>query len=117
PMMSADLIARSVAIKAEVVSDDERETGRRTLLNYGHTVGHAIEAVTGYSSYLHGEAISVGMRVAGLISAELGMLSADELARQQSLLRKFGLPETAPGLSLDAVLEATLLDKKVRAGN
>jgi 3-dehydroquinate synthase len=117
PMLSADLIARSVAIKADVVSDDERETGRRTLLNYGHTVGHAIEAVTGYSSYLHGEAISVGMRAAGLISAELGMLSADDLARQQSLLRKFGLPETAPGLPLDAVLEATLLDKKVRSGS
>jgi len=117
PLMSAELIARSVAIKAEVVSDDEREAGRRTLLNYGHTVGHAIEAITGYSTYLHGEAISVGMRVAGTISRELGLLSADDFARQQALLRTFGLPDSAPGLSVDAVLEATLLDKKVRAGS
>ncbi|MEO8538852.1 MAG: 3-dehydroquinate synthase [bacterium] len=117
PLMSAELIARSVSIKAEVVSDDEREAGRRTLLNYGHTVGHAIEAVTGYSSYLHGEAVSIGMRVAGMISHELGLLGADELARQQALLRRFGLPEAAPGLSAEAVIEATLLDKKVRDGS
>lgn len=117
PLMSAELIARSVAIKAEVVSDDEREAGRRTLLNYGHTVGHAIEAITGYSTYLHGEAISIGMRVAGTISRELGLLSADDFARQQALLRRFGLPDSAPGLSVDAVLEATLLDKKVRGGS
>jgi 3-dehydroquinate synthetase len=116
-MMSAELIARSVAIKAEVVSDDEREAGRRTLLNYGHTIGHAIEAVTGFSEYLHGEAISVGMRAAALISNELGLLSDDDLARQQSLLRKFGLPESAPGLAAEAVIEATLLDKKVRDGS
>lgn len=117
PLMSADLIARSVAIKANVVSEDEREAGRRTLLNYGHTVGHAIEAVTGYATYLHGEAISIGMRVAGTISRELGLLSDDDFARQQALLRRFELPECAPGLSADAVIEATLLDKKVRGGS
>jgi shikimate kinase / 3-dehydroquinate synthase len=117
PMMSAELIARSVAIKADVVSDDEREAGRRTLLNYGHTIGHAIEQVTGYSTYLHGEAISVGMRVAGLISVELGLLNADDFARQQALLERFGLPDSAPGLSVDAVLNATLSDKKVRSGS
>ena len=117
PMMSAELIARSVAIKAEVVSDDEREAGRRTLLNYGHTIGHAIEAVTGYSSYLHGEAISIGMRVAGQISNELGLLSDDDYARQQALFQRFGLPETAPGLSVDALIEATRSDKKVRDGS
>ena len=117
PMTSADLIARSVAIKAEVVSDDERESGRRTLLNYGHTVGHAIEAVTGFSHYLHGEAISVGMRVAGTISRDLGLLSDDDLARQQTLLKRFGLPDAAPGLDPNAIFEATLLDKKVRAGS
>jgi 3-dehydroquinate synthase len=117
PLLSAELIARSVAIKAEVVSDDEREAGRRTLLNYGHTVGHAIEAVTGYSSYLHGEAVSIGMRVAGLIAEELGLLSSDDLARQQHLLRTFGLPESAPGLTVDVVIGATLLDKKVRQGS
>ncbi|MBE0610163.1 MAG: 3-dehydroquinate synthase [Dehalococcoidia bacterium] len=117
PLMSPDLIARSVAIKAAVVSNDEREAGRRTLLNYGHTIGHAIEAVTGYADYLHGEAVSVGMRAAGLISVELGLLSEDEFGRQQAMLRAFGLPESAPGVPVDAVLEATLLDKKVRAGS
>ena len=117
PLMSAELIARSVAIKAEVVSDDEREAGRRTLLNYGHTVGHAIENVTGYSTYLHGEAISVGMRVAGMISNELGLLSDDDFARQQALFRRFGLPDSAPGLDAEALLEATRLDKKVRDGS
>lgn len=117
PIMSAELIARSVAIKAEVVSDDEREAGRRTLLNYGHTVGHAIEAVTGFATYLHGEAISVGMRVAGTISRELGLLSDDDFARQQALLKRFGLPESAPGLDPSAVFDATLLDKKVRDGS
>jgi 3-dehydroquinate synthase len=117
PLMSPELIARSVAIKAAVVSDDEREAGRRTLLNYGHTIGHAIEAVSGYSAYLHGEAISVGMRAAGVIAVELGLLPEQDFERQQALLRTFGLPESAPGLSVDAVLDATLLDKKVRGGS
>ena len=117
PLMSAELIGRSVSIKAGVVSDDEREAGRRTLLNYGHTVGHAIEAVTGFSRYLHGEAVSIGMHVAGRISRDLGLLDDDELQRQQVLLRKFGLPETAPGLDADAVFDATRSDKKVHGGN
>ncbi len=116
PLTSAELIARSVAIKAEVVSDDEREAGRRTLLNYGHTVGHAIESVTGFSQYLHGEAVSIGMRVAALISKDLGLLQEDEYQRQQLLLKTFGLPASAPGLDVDAVLDATLSDKKVRGG-
>jgi 3-dehydroquinate synthase len=115
-LRSAALIARSVAIKAAVVSEDEREADRRTLLNYGHTVGHAIEAVTGYGRYLHGEAVAIGMRAAGLISVELGLLGADEFARQQRLVRACGLPESAPGLSADVVLAATLGDKKVQGG-
>ncbi|MCC7365832.1 MAG: 3-dehydroquinate synthase [Dehalococcoidia bacterium] len=116
-MIDAALIGRSVAIKAAVVSEDEREAGRRTLLNYGHTIGHAIEAVTGYSSYLHGEAVAVGMRVAGAMSVELGLLSAEEYERQQRVLRACGLPESAPGLDSDAVIAATRSDKKVRAGS
>ena len=115
-MMAADLIRRSVAIKAAVVSEDEREAGRRTLLNYGHTIGHAIEAVTGYDTYLHGEAVAVGMHVAGLLSVEVGRLAAAELERQQALIRAYGLPERAPGLDVEAVLRATLQDKKVQAG-
>ena len=102
-----------MAIKAEVVSEDEREAGRRTLLNYGHTIGHAIEAVTGYESLLHGEAVAVGMHAAGIIAVEMGILPDEDLARQQRLLRTFGLPESAPGLPVDAVLDATRGDKKV----
>ena len=116
-MMSARLIARSVAIKAEIVSEDEREAGRRTLLNYGHTVGHAIEAVTGFHDVLHGEAVALGMRVAGIIAGELGLLSADDFERQQRLIRAAGLPESLSGVDVDAVLDATLLDKKVRDGD
>lgn len=115
-LMSAEVIGRSVAIKAEVVSEDEREADRRTLLNYGHTVGHAIEAVTGYTRFLHGEAVAVGMRAAGLMSVELGLLSEDGFERQQRLIRACGLPETVAGLDVDAVIEATLLDKKVSGG-
>lgn len=113
---AASQIARSVAIKAQVVSADEREEGLRTLLNYGHTLGHAIEAVTGYATYLHGEAIAIGMHGAGLMSVDMRLLSQRELERQQAVLRACGLPERAPGLDFDAVLGATLSDKKVRGG-
>jgi shikimate kinase/3-dehydroquinate synthase len=109
-------IARSVAIKARIVSADERDHGLRNLLNYGHTLGHAIEAVTGYTTYLHGEAVAIGMHAAGLISVDMRLLSPAGLARQQAALRACGLPERAPGLDVDAVIEATLSDKKVREG-
>jgi 3-dehydroquinate synthetase len=115
-MLDRSLIARSVAIKAEVVSGDERETGRRALLNYGHTVGHALEAVTGYTSLLHGEAVAIGMRAAGIIALEMGMLSEADFARQQRLIRASGLPESAPGVDPGAAIEATRSDKKVRSG-
>jgi 3-dehydroquinate synthase len=115
-MLSADLIGRSVAIKAAVVSADEREEGLRTLLNYGHTVGHAIEAVTGYGQYLHGEGVAIGMRAAGLTAVELGLLSRVDFDRQQALIRAYGLPDSAPGVPVDAVLEAMTRDKKVRGG-
>lgn len=111
------LIARSVAIKAKVVSADERENGLRTLLNYGHTFGHAIEAVTGYRTFLHGEAVAIGMHAAGLMSVDMRLLSEADLRRQQAVLRACGLPERAPGLEIDAVIDATLSDKKVRAGS
>ncbi len=116
-MLSADLIGRSVAIKAAIVSEDEREQGRRTLLNYGHTVGHAIEAVTGYSTYLHGEGVAVGMRAAGLIAVELGALDRASFERQQALIRACGLPERAPDVPVEAVIDAMSRDKKVRGGD
>jgi 3-dehydroquinate synthetase len=110
---TADVVRRSVAIKARVVSQDERETlGIRTLLNYGHTVGHAIEAATGYTQYLHGEAVAIGMMAAAHISHELGMLSATDVARQRAVLEAYGLPVAARGVNADAVLAATRMDKK-----
>jgi len=116
-MRTPEMIARSVAIKAAVVSEDEREAGNRTLLNYGHTIGHAIEAATGYTAHLHGEAVAIGMRAAGYISREMGLLDADGFERQQALIRAIGLPEQAPGLDVNAIIDATLRDKKVRAGS
>jgi shikimate kinase/3-dehydroquinate synthase len=115
-MVGEEFIARSVAIKAAIVSADEREAGLRSLLNYGHTIGHALEAVTGYTRYLHGEAVAVGMHAAGRIAVSMGMLSPEALERQQALLRAVGLPERAPDVPLGPVLERTLLDKKVRGG-
>ncbi len=118
PETAAELIRRSVAIKANVVSRDERETlGIRVLLNYGHTIGHAIEAATGYESYLHGEAVSVGMMGAANIALCRGLLDADAVQRQADMLRSFGLPLTFEGVSVDAIEEAMRSDKKVSAGS
>jgi 3-dehydroquinate synthase len=114
---TTEAIRRSVAIKAAVVSEDEREeTGRRTVLNYGHTVGHAIEAATEYGRFLHGEAVAIGMTAAAAISRLLGLLSPDVERRQRGLLERFGLPTRAQGLDRGVVLSAMALDKKVRAG-
>ena len=118
PKISEEVIRRSVAIKAQVVSEDERETlGPRTLLNYGHTIGHAIEAATNYDQYLHGEAVSVGMMGAALISQRMGLLSEEVVLRQQRLLERFNLPTSAPGVEPQQVLKAMSLDKKTRGGS
>ena len=115
-LASEDLIARSSAIKARVVSEDEREAGARTLLNYGHTIGHGIEAAAGFSGYLHGEAVAIGMHAAGRIACESGLLPAEALERQQELLRACGLPDRAEAVDREAVVAAMRSDKKVRAG-
>ena len=86
------------------------------ILNYGHTIGHAIEAVSGYRDILHGEAISVGMMAAAEIGRRAGMTPTHVLDRQCSLLQRYGLPLTHTGISVDAVIAATLHDKKVRGG-
>ena len=118
PQAAAELIRRSVAIKANVVSRDERETlGVRVLLNYGHTIGHAIEATTGYDTYLHGEAVSVGMMGAANIALHMGLLDAEAVGRQADMLRSFGLPLSCEGVSVDAIEEAMRSDKKVSAGS
>ena len=114
---SVDVIRRSVSIKADVVSRDEVETlGVRVLLNYGHTIGHGIEAATGYDRYLHGEAVSVGMMGAAFISNGLGMLSEDGVERQRSVLQGYGLPVSGVDVDMAAVLEAMKVDKKKADG-
>ena len=118
PEISTDLIRRSMAIKADVVSRDERETlGIRILLNYGHTIGHALESSTEYGSFLHGEAVSIGMMGAAHIAEQMGMISQEVVVRQQRLLERFNLPIRAPGVALDTVLGAMTLDKKVQGGS
>ena len=117
PEISADIIRRSMAIKAEVVSQDERETlGIRILLNYGHTIGHALESSTSYGRFLHGEGVSVGMMAAARMAAEMGLMSPAIVDRQQRLLERFSLPISAPGVPAEDVLTAMLLDKKVQSG-
>ncbi len=117
PEIATDVIKRSVAIKADVVSRDERETlGLRVLLNYGHTIGHAIESATGYERYLHGEAVSVGMMGAARIGRGMGMLTNAEVERQRDALAAYGLPLAASGVDAAAVSEAMRSDKKVSDG-
>ena len=117
PEIATDVIRRSMAIKADVVSQDEKETlGIRVLLNYGHTIGHGIEAATGYGRYLHGEAVSIGMMGAANIGRQMGMMSDSEVERQRSILATYRLPLDARGVDPEAVSEAMLSDKKVSAG-
>jgi 3-dehydroquinate synthase len=111
-------IVGSVALKAHVVQGDqrEREGGARHLLNYGHTIGHAIEAVAGYGAWLHGEAVAAGMMVAGRLGQRLGVTPAAVVERQERLVAAFGLPTGIESLSATALLRAALWDKKVRGG-
>jgi len=109
------LVSRSCAIKAAVVSADEREGDRRRILNYGHTLGHAIETVTSYRGYTHGEAIAMGMVFAAQLSVAEGLCGTTTAKRQCDLLVKAGLPTTMPGLPHAAVMHAMDRDKKVVA--
>jgi 3-dehydroquinate synthase len=107
-----ELVERSVRFKAEVVGDDLRETGRREVLNYGHTLGHAVELVEEFR-WRHGEAVSVGLVYAAELAAAVGRLPSDVVARHRSVLSSLGLPTTYDG-PWPAVLEAMRVDKKAR---
>ncbi|MCI0529558.1 MAG: 3-dehydroquinate synthase [Nitrospira sp.] len=109
-------IRRSCEIKAQVVQEDEREGGLRKILNYGHTLGHALEAVTSYRRYLHGEAISIGMVFAARLAYDLGLCDKVTVQRQEALLAKIGLPISLPKDSPSSILEAMSHDKKVKQG-
>jgi 3-dehydroquinate synthase len=113
---TTEAVRRSVAVKAMIVSEDERESGRRTLLNYGHTIGHALEAATGYERFSHGEAVAIGMTGAAVLAHDLGLLPRDILEEQSALLQAFGLPVDCSGVDAVKVQETMELDKKARAG-
>ncbi|HEX5441508.1 MAG TPA: 3-dehydroquinate synthase [Ktedonobacterales bacterium] len=118
PVALTRAIAGSAAIKAAVVQEDEREGEHdlRILLNYGHTIGHALEAVAGYGTWLHGEAVAAGMCVAARLGARLGVTPVEVVERQERLLTTLGLPTLLEGVSATALMGAIFWDKKVRSG-
>jgi 3-dehydroquinate synthase len=109
-------VRRSCELKARIVGEDERESGARALLNFGHTFGHAIEAATGYGAWLHGEAIAAGMVMAAELSQGLGLISKPDVARIRSLLKRAGLPVAGPALAPQQLMELMVLDKKAAKG-
>jgi 3-dehydroquinate synthase len=112
--MMQEVISRSAAIKADFVSEDEKEHGRRTLLNYGHTVAHGLEAMTKYHDLLHGEAVAIGMSVAARLSHYAGLLPLTAVHRQQDVLERLGLPTSYSGIKLPGLIKAMKSDKKVK---
>lgn len=111
------IIKRSCEIKAEVVEADERESGLRAILNFGHTFGHAVEALTKYKKFKHGEAVAIGMIWAANLSNRLGLCSLDVVERIDGLIKKTGLPGDAPAYSAEEYIRAMKLDKKVIGGD
>ncbi|HEC1766434.1 TPA: 3-dehydroquinate synthase [Campylobacter lari] len=108
----AQVIQKSIELKANVVSQDEKESGLRMLLNYGHTFAHVIENQTGYKKYLHGEAVAIGMNMANVLALNLGLLSEKECQRVQNLLVKFKLPISYKISNTQEFYNAFFLDKK-----
>lgn len=110
-------IETSCRSKAEVVAEDERESGVRALLNLGHTFGHAIETGAGYGNWLHGEAVGTGMLMAADLSMRQGWINAQDVQRVENLIDKARLPTRAPAhMDYDAFMDIMAVDKKVRAG-
>lgn len=118
PEILIDIIARCCQLKADVVEADEREeSGRRAILNYGHTFGHAIEAATGYTSVLHGEGVAIGMVCASLLAERMGRISQLDVVRQVKLLNNLGLETAVPkGLDPSELYRLMWRDKKVQDG-
>lgn len=110
------IVYSSCAIKAEIVSADEREGGLRAILNFGHTLGHALEAATSYKHFNHGEAVSYGMLLASRLSFMRGILREDSLRIIEEILFRLGFKELPPGLKLEEIKEGLKYDKKRREG-
>jgi 3-dehydroquinate synthase len=113
PDVLEDMISGTARIKAEIVARDERDEGLRGILNYGHTVGHAIEAVSGFW-FKHGQAVAIGMMAAAKISSRMGILDESEVVRLEKLIIAAGLPTQMPELDKEKVMQAMQHDKKVR---
>jgi 3-dehydroquinate synthase len=112
-----EILFRSCQAKAHVVSKDEKEAGLRAILNYGHTIGHAVESLTGYRTINHGEAVAIGMVAAGQIAADLQLWDRDASQRQLKLIQKAQLPIHLPSnLDIDGIITALQTDKKVKSG-
>jgi 3-dehydroquinate synthase len=116
PGAMAHAIKRSCEIKAQVVGQDERESGLRAILNFGHTFGHAIEAGLGYGEWLHGEAVGCGMVMAAELSRRLGLVDAAYVARLAKIIERAGLPVRGPALGPERYLELMRHDKKAEGG-
>lgn len=116
PEAAAHIIARSCEIKADVVAKDEKESGLRRILNFGHTIGHAIEKETGYTRYNHGEAVAIGMMGAAYISRDMGLIPETTVRRVRSLVEALHLPVKAEGCSVDAMYRDIFHDKKTIGG-
>ena len=118
PKVLMDVVEQCSRIKANIVSRDEKEdAGLRTILNYGHTVGHAIEAASEYEEYNHGEAVALGMRIAADISLQMKFSKEDAVRSLNDILTRAGLPEKIKGISLDQILDRMKHDKKFKAGH
>ncbi len=116
PALLAELVERCVRWKAKVVDEDPEDRGIRAILNYGHTIAHAIEATAGYGAYRHGEAVAIGMVGAGRLAAQTGHWTEFDLTRQNNLLAAIGLPATFANIKPAQILDAMLRDKKVQNG-
>ena len=112
PQVLDEIVHRCVAIKADVVTKDEKESGERAILNYGHTIGHALEAAGNYKTLQHGEAVAIGMEAEAILSMELGIAPLEVLAAQNRVLKLCGLPTRAKKMPMKKVLTALKLDKK-----
>jgi 3-dehydroquinate synthase len=111
-----EILVRSCQAKAHVVCQDEKEAGLRAILNYGHTIGHAVESLTGYRLVNHGEAVAIGMVAAGQLAVNLGLWDQASCDRQLALIEKAALPTQLPVLETEDILLALQSDKKVKAG-
>ncbi len=117
PDLLQTILVRSAKVKADIVSKDEKEAGLRAILNYGHTIGHAVESLTNYQSFVHGEAVAIGMVTAGKIAAVMGNWGEPEAKRQDELIKKAGLPLKIPTqLNKQTIITTLQSDKKVKAG-